>query len=88
MPNPRKWPRITVYGTRWCSDCARATRFLDHHGVPYDYADVEAENLEDHVIALNEKVGHGPRRRVPTLLIDEEIFSVPTNADLAQRLGL
>jgi hypothetical protein len=37
---------------------------------------------------MNEKAGYGPRRRVPTVLIDDAILSVPTAAELAERLGI
>jgi len=84
----RKWPEVVVYGTGWCPDCRRAESFLDAHGVPYRYRDAEAEGLEDEVIRLNEEAGHGPRRRVPTVVVEGKILSVPTNAELSRVLGL
>ena len=79
-------PEIEVYGTRWCPDCHRTTAFLQTHGVPFRYLDVEAEGLEQRVIEMNIEAGHGPRRRVPTLTIDGRILSVPSNAQLSELL--
>lgn len=86
--NEQSWPEIVVFGTTWCGDCHRTTRFLDAKMIPYRYHDVEEENLSQLVIKMNEDAGYGPRRRLPTVLVDEDILSVPNSAELAQRLGL
>ena len=89
MTSPeRQWPRIDVYGTQWCPDCHRTAAFLKAHGIPFRYIDVEAEGLEQKVIDMNIEAGHGPKRRVPTLTIDDQIFSVPSNAQLSEILEL
>lgn len=82
------WPDITVFGADWCGDCRRSKQFLEAHDVPYTYRDVEEEDLAELVIELNERSGHGPRRRLPTITIDDEILSVPSNEELGKRLGL
>ena len=82
------WPEIIVFGTSWCGDCRRTLQLLDHHDVPYRYHDIDEEKLEELVISLNEKSGHGARRWVPTLKVGERILSVPSNAELSELLGL
>jgi glutaredoxin len=81
-------PDIHVFGTTWCGDCHVTLRFLDERDIPYRYHDIEEEGLTELVIKMNEKAGYGPRRRVPTVLIDDAILSVPTAAELAERLGI
>ncbi len=84
----KTYPKIVIYGTSWCPDCRRTESFLKAHGVPFEYHDAELEGLEDEVIRLNEEAGYGPRRRVPTLLIEGKTFSVPSDAELGEVLEL
>ncbi len=39
-----------LYGIRSCSSCQLATRWLDQHGIDYEFVDVRAEGIEDIVI--------------------------------------
>jgi thioredoxin reductase (NADPH) len=76
---------LTVYGATWCSDCKRAKKFLGEQRVHYNWIDVEqsAEGL-----AFVEKVNNG-KRIIPTIVFDDgRWLSEPSNADLAQKLGL
>lgn len=36
-------PKITVYGTLWCPDVFRVRRYLDRHGIPYTFVDIDAD---------------------------------------------
>ncbi len=36
-------PSVVMYCRTWCGDCARARRWLDEHGIPYEEVDVEAD---------------------------------------------
>jgi thioredoxin reductase (NADPH) len=76
---------LTVYGATWCSDCKQAKKFLGEQRVHYNWVDVEqsAEGL-----AFVEKVNHG-KRIIPTIVFDDGSWlSEPSNAELAQKLGL
>ena len=84
----QEWPEIVVFGTSWCGDCRRTERFLERHEIPFRYHDVDKEDLGELVITMNEKAGFGPRRRVPTLTVDGEILSVPTDRELSELLGV
>ena len=33
---------IIMYGTTWCPDCARAKRFLEARGVPYEWTNIDS----------------------------------------------
>jgi thioredoxin reductase (NADPH) len=76
---------LTVYGATWCGDCKQAKKFLGEQRVHYNWVDVEqsAEGL-----AFVEKVNRG-KRIIPTIVFDDgNWLSEPSNAELAQKLGL
>jgi thioredoxin reductase (NADPH) len=76
---------LTVYGATWCGDCKQAKKFLGEQRVHYNWVDVEqsAEGL-----AFVEKVNRG-KRIIPTIVFDDGSWlSEPSNAELAQKLGL
>ena len=76
---------ITVYGTTWCSDCKRAKRFLGDQQVEYRWIDVE-QNAEGR--AFVEKHNDG-KTIIPTILFDDgSVLVEPSNAQLAEKLGL
>jgi thioredoxin reductase (NADPH) len=76
---------ITVMGSTWCSDCKRAKRFLGDQQVEYNWVDVEQDEkarkfVEDH---------NDGKTIIPTILFEDGTILVePTNAQLAQKLGL
>jgi len=76
---------ITVYGSSWCSDCKRAKRFLGDQQVEYKWVDVEQDEkartfVEDH---------NDGKTIIPTIVFDDGTILVePSNAQLAQKLGL
>ena len=78
-------PSITVYGAFWCPDCHRSKMFLGEHQIPYHWVDIEEDAAgEAFVIEANQG-----KRRIPTLAFDDDtVMSVPSNAELAAKLGL
>src|SRR5512136_2334761 len=76
---------LTVYGATWCSDCKRAKKFLGEQRMHYNWIDVE---LDVEGLAFVEKVNNG-KRIIPTIVFDDNSILVePSNARLAQKLGL
>jgi glutaredoxin len=76
---------ITFYCTAWCPDCTRARAFLDKQHVAYVIADID-ESPEARAVV--EKLNHG-MRSVPTIVFPDGTTLVePSNAQLAQKLGL
>jgi thioredoxin reductase (NADPH) len=76
---------ILVYSTNWCSDCKRAKKFFGEQRLPYVNIDIE-EDAE--AMAFVEQVNHG-KRIVPTIIFpDGSILVEPSNAQLADKLGL
>ncbi len=78
-------PQITVYGATWCPDCKRAKKFLGEQMVHFEWIDIEKD---DAARAFVERKNNG-KRIIPTIVFADGSFLVePTNADLAQKLGL
>lgn len=78
-------PDITVYGAFWCPDCHRSKSFLGEHQIPYAWVDIEEDEAgEAFVIETNDG-----KRRIPTLVFgDGSVLTNPSNAELAEKLGL
>jgi thioredoxin reductase (NADPH) len=78
-------PTITVYGAYWCPDCRRAKKFLAEQFIPYNWVDIEQDPQgEQTVLATN-----NGKRIIPTIVFADGTFLVePSNAELAQKLGL
>ena len=76
---------IVVYSTVWCPDCKRAKRFFGEQRVPYVNIDIEQDAK---AMAFVEKVNDG-KRIIPTIVFpDGSILVEPSNAELAEKLGL
>ncbi|MCB0044025.1 MAG: FAD-dependent oxidoreductase [Caldilineaceae bacterium] len=76
---------ITLYGAHWCPDCRRSKQFLGEHQIPYTWIDIEQDKeAEQTVIAMNDG-----KRIIPTIVFaDGSFVTEPSNAELAQKLGL
>ena len=78
-------PKVTIYGAYWCPDCRRAKKFLGEQFVPYRWVDIEQDKEgEQYVLQKN-----NGKRIIPTIVFEDDTFLVePSNAELAQKLGL
>jgi thioredoxin reductase (NADPH) len=86
MAEPRLTPEIiTLYGTGWCPDCKRSKQFFGEQRVQYEYVDIDQDA---EALAFVEQVNHG-LRSIPTIIFpDGAILVEPSNAQLAEKLGL
>jgi thioredoxin reductase (NADPH) len=76
---------IMVYSTVWCPDCKRAKQFFGEQRVAYSNVDIEQNKK---AMAFVEKINNG-MRIIPTIIFpDGEILVEPSNAQLAEKLGL
>ena len=74
---------LTVYTTRWCGDCFRTKRYLNHYGVAYDEVDI-TDNAEAR--AYVEQV-NGGYRSVPTIVFpSSRVIVEPSNRELHEVL--
>jgi len=72
-------------GTTWCSDCKRAKRFLGDQQIEYRWVDVEQDEAGRKFVEEQS----GGRTIIPTVVFEDGTVLVePTNAQLAERLGL
>ena len=77
--------KITVYGATWCPDCTRAKQFLGEQRIHYTWIDIEQQTEYQTYV---ESVNNG-KRIIPTIVFeDSSILVEPSNAQLAQKLGL
>jgi thioredoxin reductase (NADPH) len=77
---------ITMYGTSWCGDCKRAKQFLAEQRIHYTFIDVDAdEEALAHVVEVNKG-----KRVIPVIDFGDggSVLIEPSNAELAERLGL
>ncbi len=76
---------LTVYGATWCSDCKRAKKFLGEQRVHYQWVDIEQHPDGAELV---ERLNNG-KRIIPTILFEDgSILVEPSNAELAEKLGL
>ena len=76
---------IVMYGTTWCNDCTRATRFFERNNVNYKWINIDHEDeYVDYVLGVNDGL-----RIVPTIVFaDGSVLAEPTDRDLALKLEL
>jgi thioredoxin reductase (NADPH) len=77
--------QITVYSTTWCPDCKRAKKFFNDHRIQYKNIDIEKDSQ---AMAYVKEVNQG-MRIIPTIIFpDGSILTEPSNAELAEKLGI
>jgi len=86
MTDPRLSPEVIIlYGTGWCPDCKRSKQFFGEQRVQYEYIDVDGDA---DALAFVEKTNNG-MRSIPLIIFpDGGILVEPSNAQLAEKLGL
>ncbi len=76
---------IKIYGTVWCSDCKRSKKFFGEQRVHYDFIDIDEDPGG---LKIVEELNQG-KQIIPTIVFDDGSTLVePSNAELAQKLGL
>lgn len=76
---------IVVFGATWCRDCKRSKQFLGDQRVHYHWVNLEEDS---EAMAYVETVNRG-QRKIPTIVFpDGANLAEPSNAALAQQLGL
>ena len=75
---------IVVYGASWCTDTIGTVGFLNRSGIPYTYVDVDRD---PEAAAKVERLNRG-HLSTPTLDIEGQIVTEPSDEQLAEVLGL
>lgn len=77
--------KIKIYGTSWCGGSRRAKKMFDDNKIPYQWIDIDQDK---EARSLVEKINNG-YRSVPTILFpDGSILVEPSDAKLAEKLGV
>ena len=84
MKTEKETPAIVVYGTSWCPDVMFARRYLDRHGVDYEYLDIDVnKQAMEALLDIS-----GKDWLVPTVILpDGLVLSNPSIKELANKLG-
>lgn len=77
--------QIQVFGAPWCPDCKRSKQFLNEQRVPYEWKDIDQD---EEARAYVQRVNNG-KQIIPTVVFpDGSVLVEPTNAELADKLGI
>ncbi len=69
---------ITVYGADWCGDTRRTLRQLDRIGVPYNYINIDDDDVAEKKVIEYSK----GKRRIPLVEVGEQSLCVPSEGEL------
>lgn len=85
IQTPQTAEKVKMYATTWCGDCRFAKRWLDAHGISYEYINIEEdESAAEIVIRVNKGA-----RSVPTIVFpDGSVLVEPTARELAAKFGV
>ena len=79
---------ITMYGADWCGDCVRAKKFFADNQVDYLWVDLEKHENQQFGEAEVLRRNNG-KKSIPVIVFaDDSHLTEPTNAQLAEKLGL
>ena len=74
---------VVMYGAEWCGDCRRSKRFMNEHGVEFEYINVEeVDGAADKVKEIN-----GGAQSIPVIVFsDGTHLTEPSDNDLEAKL--
>ncbi len=75
--------KIKVYGADWCSMTRRTLEHLKERGIEYQYIDIDKDREAAKWVADQ----NGGREKKPTLNIEGEVLSEPSNHELDRVLA-
>ena len=76
---------IRFYGAPWCPDCKRSKQFLNEHRILYEWHDISQDETAREYV---QEVNNG-KQIIPTIVLsDGSILVEPSNAELADKLGI
>ena len=79
---------ITMYGANWCGDCRRAEKFFIDNNIDFQKIDLELDENEHFVESEVLRRNNG-KKSIPVIVFDDDShLTEPTNAQLAEKLGL
>jgi mycoredoxin len=75
---------IKIYGAPWCGDCLRVLKFLEAHGIQYQWIDIDKDSQAENFVF---KINHG-FRSVPTIIFEDgSILVEPSTSELENKIA-
>lgn len=74
---------IKVFGADWCSMTRKTLAYLQQRGIDYQYINIDNDRESAKWVAAQ----NDGRERKPTVDIDGEVLSEPTNRELDRALA-
>lgn len=71
---------VKVYGADWCQHTKRTRAHLDERGIPYQYINIDRDREAAKWVAQH----NNGKERKPTVEIDGQVLSAPSNEALDQ----
>jgi len=76
--------KIMMYGANWCGDCRRAEGYLEAHGIPFTYINVDEDPAAK---AMIEKLIGA--KSIPVIIFDDGSYLIePSNDALGEKVGI
>ena len=83
--SPERSREIRMFGAPWCPDCKRSKKFLNEQRIPYEWNDIDQDEKARSYV---QQVNNG-KQIIPTIILpDGSILVEPSNAELADKLGI
>ena len=79
---------ITMYGADWCGDCVRAEKFFVDNNIDFQKVDLERDENKQIGEAEVLRRNNGQKSIPVIVFADDSHLTEPTNAQLAEKLGL
>lgn len=64
--------KVKMFALSTCGWCRKTKRFLNEHGVEYEFVDVDLLGGEEKQQVMEEMQRWNPRRNFPTVVVDDE----------------
>jgi glutaredoxin-like protein NrdH len=64
--------RVLLYALSTCAWCKMTKKFLNDHGVEYEYVDVDLANNQDHEKIREDIEKRGGEPSFPTIIVDDK----------------
>jgi glutaredoxin-like protein NrdH len=66
--------RVRMYTLSTCSHCKAAKKWMNDHGIEYDYTDVDLLTGQERTDMINEVRSYNSNCTFPTILIGDEVI--------------
>ena len=86
--DPMRVRPVRLFTLSTCSHCKAAKRFLDDHGVDYEFTDVDLLTGKAKAEVVEEMKRYNPRLTFPTILIGDSVIVGNRQDEIAKELDL